>query len=137
MALAADPGSRLGERRGRQTRTEAVADDRLLSASQAQRLGPLVSIGGQSGDTVVGLSAVRRARHLAFVFVAAATADNTWRELLGREARGAQVLRVEDMAALTRGLGREDASIVGVKAGALAEGMARRLAAGHSESETR
>lgn len=111
--------------------------DRTLEPTQAQRLAPLVSIGGKSGDTVVGLSAVRRTRDLAFIFAARDVAANTWRELLQRESRGARVLCLDDMTALTRGLGRTDASIVAIKAGPLAQGVAARLAETTTPPQTR
>ena len=109
----------------------------VLSPDQARQLASLVSIGGQSGDTVLGLSAVRRTRHLAFVFAGTEVADNTWQELVGRRGGGAQVLRVADMAALTRGLGRADVSVVAVKAGSLADGIAARLVAADFHPDTR
>ena len=105
-----------------------MSADHTLEPTQAERLAPLLSIGGKSGDTVVGLSAVRRTRDLAFIFAGATVGENTWRELLQRESRGARVLRVEDMEVLTRGLGRTDASIIAIKSGSLAQGVAGRLA---------
>ena len=113
---------------GRPRASTAVSAGHTLQPAQAEHLAPLVSIGGKSGDTVVGLSAVRRTRDLAFIFAAGSVADNTWRELLQRESRGARLLRVDDMAVLTRGLGRTDASIIAIKAGPLAQGVASRLA---------
>lgn len=89
------------------------------------RIAPLLGIGGQSGDTVCGLSAVRRTQALAYVFVAAGVAAGTVRQL---RRQGAQVLLVEEMEELTRALGRADVSVVGVKRGPLAAGIARRLA---------
>lgn len=99
-----------------------------LQPAMAERLAPLLSIGGKSGDTVVGLSAVRRTRDLAFIFAAATVGGNTWSELQQRRSRGTRVLRVDDMTVLTRGLGRTDASIIAIKTGSLAQGVAGRLA---------
>ena len=76
---------------------------------------------------MVGLSAVRRTRELAFIFAGEGVADNTWRELLRRQSKGTRVLRIGDMTILTAGLGRQDASIVAIKTGSLAKGIAGRL----------
>ena len=101
-----------------------------LSPKQVAAVAPLVAIGGQSGDTVVGLSAVRRTRGLAFVFVDASISDNTLSELGRRRREGTRVLRVPSMPELAARLGRTDVSVLGVKAGPLAAGVARKLQPG-------
>jgi len=98
-----------------------------LSREAACRIGPLVGIGGKSGDTVCGLSAVRRTRALAYVFVAAGLAAGTRRELSRLCRQGTRVFRVEGLEELTRAVGRAGVSVVGVKRGPLAEGIGRRL----------
>lgn len=100
-----------------------------LPLEQARRLASLVAIGRRSGDTVTGLSAVRRAGPLAYVFADASLAVGTLAELSRLAARGVQVWRVASLAELTRGFGREDLLVIGVRRGSLAEGVARRLAA--------
>ncbi len=90
-------------------------------------MASLLAVGCSSGDTVVGLSKVRRAEKLAYVFADAGLAERTLRELEGLQKRGARVFAVEDFAALTRAFGREDASVVGVRSGHLAKGVDKRL----------
>jgi hypothetical protein len=90
-------------------------------------LASLVAIGRQSGDTVVGLSAVRRTEGLAWVFADERLAERTLRELAGREREGARLVAVGNMEVLTRKFGRQGARVVGVKQGSLARGIAGRL----------
>jgi hypothetical protein len=94
-----------------------------LPTGAAARTSRLMGVGAQSGAVVVGLSGVRRAKGLALVFLDASVSDNTQREMTRLERRGARVFRCTALADLTRTIGREDVSVVGVKAGPLAEGM--------------
>ena len=98
-----------------------------LDSAQAQALSPLLGIGCRSGDTIVGLSSVRRSGKLAFVFASGDLAPRTLHELAGLAARGTRVFRVEDFDALTKSFGRADAQVVGVVRGDLARGLAKRL----------
>lgn len=101
----------------------------LLDAPAAKAIAPLVGIGGKSGDTVVGLSALRRSRPLAYVFAAPGLSAGTLRELAGWRREGTLVCRVESWADLAGPTGREDALVIGIRPGNLAEGVGRRLAA--------
>lgn len=94
-----------------------------LPAGAAARASRLMGVGAQSGAVVVGLSGVRRTKGLALVFLDASVSDNTQREMTRLERQGARVFRCAALTVLTRTIGREDASVVGVKAGPLAEGM--------------
>jgi len=98
-----------------------------LDLVQTQALSPLLGIGCRSGDTVIGLSSVRRAGKLAFVFASEDLAVRTLRELAGLAARGVRVYLVEDFSALTKSFGRADAQVVAVARGDLAKGLAKRL----------
>jgi hypothetical protein len=98
-----------------------------LDAARAQALASLLGIGCRSGDTIVGLSKVRRAGKLAYVFASGDLAQRTLRELARLQAQGTRVFQVEHIQALTRTFGREDAQVVGVKRGDLARGLAKRL----------
>ena len=94
-----------------------------LPAAAATRASRLIGVGARSGVVVVGLSGVRRTRELALVFLDASVSANTQREMTRLEGQGARVFRCAALADLTRSMGREDVSVVGVKAGPLAEGM--------------
>jgi Trk K+ transport system NAD-binding subunit len=98
-----------------------------LTAQQATAIAPLLGIGCRSGDTVVGLSGVRRVESLAYIFADKNLAERTLRELQEQKKKGVRVFAVEDFALLTRVFGREDARVVGVKAGSLAAGIEKRL----------
>ena len=91
-------------------------------------IAPLIGIGCQSGDIVMGLSAVRRARTFTFLFLATDLAAGTLRQLAQRHS-GSQFFRVGDMSKLTEAAGRSDVSVVGVKPGSLADGIAAKLSA--------
>ncbi len=90
-------------------------------------LSALLGIGCRSGTTVVGLSAVRRAKGLAFVFASSALAQRTLRELARLERGGTRVFQVQTMELLTQGFGRTDAHVIGVLRGDLARGLAEHL----------
>lgn len=110
----------------------------LLDAAQARVIAPLVGIGGKSGDTVVGLSALRRSRPLAWVFVSPDLGPATLRELAAWRREGTAVCQVQDWRELAGRCGRPDASVIGVRPGALAEGVQRRLrdsGAGEEQAE--
>jgi hypothetical protein len=98
-----------------------------LEAESVIRASRLMGVGAQSGAVVVGLSGVRRTRGLALVFVAASVSENTQREMGRLENQGARIFRCEDLADLTRTMGREDAKVVGVKSGPLAKGIEKVL----------
>ena len=99
----------------------------LLSLAAATRIAPLVGIGGKSGDTVIGLTAVRRCGPLAYLFTAPRLSEGTLRELSARWREGTRIFRVEAWEALAGALGRGDTSVIGIKTGALAQGVERRL----------
>lgn len=94
-----------------------------LPDEAAARAARLAGVGARSGAVVVGLSAVRRTKDLALVFVDASVSQNTQRELDGLTRRGARVLRCADLGTMTAPMGRTDASVVGVRRGPLAAGM--------------
>ena len=104
--------------------TEAIAE---LDADTASALAPLIGIGCQSGDTVMGLSAVRRTARLAFVFVDAGVAAGTVAELARLQRSGTRLLHVTRLDLLTSAAGRDDLSVVGVKSGPLADGINGRI----------
>ena len=99
-----------------------------LDVQRAAGLSSLLAIGCRSGDTVVGLSAIRRCEHLAYVFVDSRLAQRTLREMAAWEQRGACVFLVDEYVRLTEAFGRQDARVVGVHTGSLADGIAGRLA---------
>ncbi|MEC8646242.1 MAG: hypothetical protein VXY00_04625 [Candidatus Latescibacterota bacterium] len=99
-----------------------------LDAHRAAALSSLLAIGCRSGDTVVGLSKLRRCERLAYVFVDSSLAERTLREMAAWEERGARVFLVDEHVHLTEAFGRQDARVVGVHAGSLADGIAGRLA---------
>lgn len=98
-----------------------------LGCEAAARAAPLMGVGVQSGAVVIGLSGVRRAHGLALVFVAASVSANTQAQLARLARGGCRILRCSTLAPLTTPLGRSDVSVLGVKKGALAEGVCRRL----------
>ena len=98
-----------------------------LDSEAASALASLVGIGCQSGDTVMGLSAVRRARELAFVFADAALAQGTLGELSRLRSSGTRVYRVTPLRLLTAAAGREDVLVVGITPGSLADGIAKKM----------
>ena len=98
-----------------------------LDAGAAAQLASLVAIGCRSGDTVLGLSGVRRARALAFVLVDSGLAPGTQRELAGLQGGGTRVFRVSDLGPVRQACGRPDVMVIGIKAGNLARGLAARL----------
>ena len=101
-----------------------------LNRDQAAALTSLVGIGCKSRDTVLGLSAVRRVKQLAYVFVSVSTAAGTVRQLAALAQGGTQLFLVQEMEALTRSCGRPDVLVVGIKPGGLARGIAGRLERG-------
>ena len=98
-----------------------------LDGDVASSQASLVGIGCQSGDTVMGLSAVRRTRELAFVFADAEVAEGTMAELARLQRTGTRVYRVSPLSEMTQTAGREDVSVLGVKRGSLADGMGEKL----------
>lgn len=98
-----------------------------LEATRAAALASLVAIGARSGDTVIGLAAVRRAPRLALVLADARLAPRTLNELAARRAAGAAVYLVEDLSVVGGVLGREEVRVLGVRPGSLARGLFDRL----------
>ena len=108
-----------------------MTDERLmnLEVATAQSLTSLVGIGCQSGDVVMGLSAVRRVGSLALIFADASLAEGTLKELSRLAHHGTRVFRVSPLSTMTAVAGRQDVMVMGVKEGSLAEGMAKKLVA--------
>jgi len=99
------------------------------------RASSLIGLGARSGAVVVGLSAVRRTRGLALVFMAETISQNTRRELARLQRDGARVFLCRSLEAMTAAMGREDASVVAVQAGPMAEGILARLSPEPGEGE--
>ena len=108
-----------------------------LAAEAAERTSRLLGPGARSGVVVVGLSGVRRTRNLALVFIDASVSDNTQREMARLTEHGTRVLRCACLGDLTRTMGREDASVVGVKAGPLARGIVKLLPDSNTTTQSR
>ncbi|MYF92090.1 MAG: hypothetical protein F4049_00745 [Gemmatimonadetes bacterium] len=104
-----------------------MSEQELPHLNPTAQLSSLLGIGCRSGATVVGLSAVRRAKKLAFVFASSSLAERTLRELARLEREGTRVFQVQPMEALTQSFGREDAHVIGVLRGDLARGLAKHL----------
>ena len=107
-----------------------MSEQVLPRLNPTAQLSALLGIGCRSGATVVGLSAVRRAKGLAFVFASSDLAQRTLRELarLARMERGGtRVFQVQVMEVLTQSFGREDAQVIGVLRGDLARGLAKHI----------
>ena len=98
-----------------------------LGAAIAASLASLVGIGCQSRDTVLGLSAVRRTKELAFVFFDSSLAEGTQSELARLSRFGTRVYRVSPLSQVTNKAGRDDVSVVGVKKGSLADGIGDKI----------
>ena len=126
-------GSSKRNQRARERPSPSVEAE-LLDEAAAASISSLIGIGCQSGDTVMGLSAVRRIRELAYLFASAELAKGTWRELGRRRRTGTRLFRVADLSRLTATAGRGDLSVVGVKPGGLAAGIAARLEA-HAKAD--
>ena len=105
----------------------AAAEIRRLDADAAVRLAPLVAIGCRSGATVVGLSAVRRTKKLAYVLLDDEAAPGTQRELAQLGRWGTQLLHLPSVAVVAQSFGRADVKIIGIKRGTLAQGIAAKL----------
>lgn len=104
-----------------------MSEQALPRLTPAAQLSALLGIGCRSGATVVGLSAVRRAKGLAFVFASSDLAPRTLRELARLERGGTHVFQVSAMKELTQHFGREDAQVIGVLRGDLARGLAKHI----------
>lgn len=98
-----------------------------LDAPALERAAPLAGIGRKSGDLVVGLSAVRRTQDLALIVLESSLSRHTFTELARRRRAGVLVFQVDSLSPLTAAIGRQDARVVGVKRGPLAEGVIARL----------
>ena len=104
-----------------------MSEQDLPHLNPTTQLSALLGIGCRSGATIVGLSAVRRAKGLAFVFASSDLAQRTLRELASLEHKGTRVFQVETMEVLTQGFGREDAHVIGVLRGDLARGLSKHI----------
>lgn len=104
-----------------------MSEQDLPRLNPTAQLSALLGIGCRAGATVVGLSAVRRAKRLAFVFASSDLAQGTLRELARLERGGTRVFQVQAMEVLTQGFGREDAQVIGVLRGDLARGLAKHI----------
>jgi len=108
-----------------------------LSSAAAKAIASLIGIGCQSGDVVMGLSSVRReSAQLAFVFADAGIATGTLDEVARLRLSGTRVGRVSPLSLMTASAGRSDVSVVGVRAGSLADGIRAKLES-HSERKLR
>ena len=106
-----------------------------MSPQALARVSSLIGLGARSGAVVVGLSAVRRIRGPALVFMADTISQNTRRELARLRRDGARVFLCRSLEAMTAAMGREDASVVAVRAGPMAEGILARLSPESGEGE--
>jgi hypothetical protein len=98
-----------------------------LSAVLGAQVAPLLGIGCRSGDVVLGLSAVRRVRKLAFVLVSQTVSAGTVRQLMLLTRQGTKVYIVDAMEVIHQRLGRPDIAVIGIKPGALAQGVGKQL----------
>jgi hypothetical protein len=98
-----------------------------LGADALLRAAPLAGIGRKCGDLVTGLSAVRRAKDLALVIVAADISRHTLSELARLQQGGTQVFRTPSLAPFTGAFGRTDLQVIAVKRGNLARGLMAKL----------
>lgn len=109
--------------------TDGMTDGLIqqLTREEAAAVASLVAMGAQSGDTILGLSGVRRAHQLKVIFIGDGVSDNTLQEM-GRQVRtGARVCRVTGLDVITTRMGREDVSVLAVKSGSMADGILRKL----------
>ena len=104
-----------------------AAEFEELDAPAARSLTPLVGIGCRSGDTVLGLSAVRQTRRLAYVLVDGALSRGTMAEIARLRRFGVRIFKIGHLSVLTRMIGREDVKVVGIKSGHLARGIEKKL----------
>ena len=98
-----------------------------LTGQQAQAVAALVAMGAQGGVTVLGLSGVRRTRQAQFVFIDVSVSANTLQELGKRTRSGCRVFLVDGLEVITSRMGREDARVLAVKPGPLADGIMAKL----------
>jgi hypothetical protein len=98
-----------------------------LNLQMAEAIASLVAIGRRSGDTVVGLSSVRRTKKLAVILADESLALRTFNELAKLTKDGFGVFKVSDILSLTGRFGREDIRVIGVVRGPLADGILKKL----------
>jgi len=98
-----------------------------LNLQTTEAIASLVAIGRRSGDTVIGLSSVRRTKRLALVFANGSLALRTINELEELTKDGFGVFRVNDFLSLTDRFGRTDIRVIGVVRGSLADGIFKKL----------
>ena len=127
-SLPTEDGRETSSRDDPQSMAGEMAEAAQLSPDKVAAVAPLVGIGCKSGDTVTGLSGVRRTRNLALVFVDAGLSPGTVAELRRLERDGTRVLEVASMGELTAPMGRDDLSVVAIKRGSLARGIEQKLA---------
>ena len=92
-----------------------------------QGISSLVAIGCRSGDTVIGLSSLRRKKKVAMIFADKSIALRTFNELEVFTKDGFGVFRVNDMTPLTDRFGRVDVRVIGIANGSLADGIFKKL----------
>ncbi|MBT3345466.1 MAG: hypothetical protein HN712_06155 [Gemmatimonadetes bacterium] len=98
-----------------------------LTREQAQAVAALIAMGAQGGVTVLGLSGVRRTREVRVVFLDVTVSQNTQQELGKRTRSGCRVFLVDGLEVITSRMGREDARVLAVKPGPLADGVMAKL----------
>ena len=98
-----------------------------MSAAQTVRVAPLLGVGCSSGDVILGLSAVRRVHRLAFILVSQTLSAGTVRQLMLLTRQGTQVYIVQEIEVVRQRVGRPDIAVIGIKPGALAQGVAKQL----------
>ena len=104
-----------------------MSEQVLPRLNPTAQLSALLGIGCRSRATVVGLSAVRRAKGWPLYLPAASSPSGTLGELARMERGGTRVFQVQVMEVLTQSFGREDAQVIGVLRGDLARGLAKHI----------
>ncbi len=98
-----------------------------LNIRKAEAIASLVAIGRRSGDTVVGLSTLRRTKNLTMILADESLALRTFNELEVLTKDGSGVFRLTDILSLTSRFGREDIRVIGIVKGSLANGILKKL----------
>ena len=95
-----------------------------LGREAARSVASLVAIGRQSGATVVGLSAVRRTKELAFIFFDGNLSSGTVRELSRLADR---LWELEEFEQIVQPFGGQNVHVIAIKQGELARGIGAKL----------